>query len=67
MRIGRTRAPSLARVVVCLAFAATTAIADDAHRHAGDVLRYAMPAGVFASELWPTPMVVPADLDLRRL
>ena len=44
MRIGRTRAPSLARVVVCLAFAATTAIADDAHRHDGDLLRYAIEA-----------------------
>lgn len=52
MRTGRFRASSLARLVVCLAFAATSAIANDEHRRAGDVLRYAMPAGVVAYELW---------------
>jgi hypothetical protein len=35
-----------------LAFAATSAVANDEHRRAGDVLRFAMPVGVVAYELW---------------
>jgi membrane-associated phospholipid phosphatase len=52
MRPGRTRGSSPARFLACLAFAATSAAADDQNRRAGDVLRFAMPAGVLTYELW---------------
>lgn len=52
MRAGRTRGSLLARCFICLAFVAASAVANDAHRRAGDVLRFAMPAGVVAYELW---------------
>jgi membrane-associated phospholipid phosphatase len=37
---------------VLLAAAASPTLAADQHRRAGDVLRYALPAGVVACELW---------------
>lgn len=37
---------------LALALAASSAMAGDEHRRAGDVLRYALPAGVVAGELW---------------
>lgn len=46
---GASRAARLAPAMLAIS---TCASADDDHRRAGDVLRYAMPAGVVAYELW---------------
>lgn len=52
MNAGRTRRSSLAYLPLCLACTATSAVASDEHRRIGDVLRFAMPAGVATYELW---------------
>lgn len=52
MSVARTLGSSLARIVLCLAFVARPADANDAHRRAGDALRLAMPVGVVSYELW---------------
>lgn len=49
---GSWRACWLAGLACAAATATAPAAAEDAHRRAGDVLRYALPAAVVASELW---------------
>jgi membrane-associated phospholipid phosphatase len=52
MRVARTLRSSLLSVAVGTVFTAASAADVDDHRRAGDALRFAMPAGVVAYELW---------------
>ncbi len=52
MSAGRTWRSSLVGLSAAFACAASTAAAGDEQRRVGDVLRYAMPAGVATCELW---------------
>lgn len=51
MSVHRAFSWPLACTAACLVLTTSAALADG-HRRAGDVLRYAMPAGIVAHELW---------------